>query len=60
MRVDPTVTASTMITRFYCRHKVRCHNWAVEILDAVYLLDKAGPVRVNEGWTKVSFRDRVA
>jgi putative transposase len=25
-----------------------------------YLLDEAGPVRVNEGWTKISFRDRVA
>jgi REP element-mobilizing transposase RayT len=25
-----------------------------------YLLDEAGPVRVNEGWTEVSFRDRVA
>jgi len=23
-------------------------------------LDEAGPVRVNEGWTKISFRDRVA
>jgi hypothetical protein len=25
-----------------------------------YLLDEAGPVRVNEGWTKISFRDREA
>jgi REP element-mobilizing transposase RayT len=25
-----------------------------------YLLGKAGPVRVNEGWTKISFLDRVA
>ncbi len=25
-----------------------------------YLLDEDGPVRVNEGWTKISFRDRVA
>ena len=25
-----------------------------------YLLDEAGPVRVNEGWTEISFRDRVA
>jgi len=25
-----------------------------------YLLDEAGPVRVNEGWTKISFRDRAA
>ena len=25
-----------------------------------YLLDEAGPVRVNEGWTKISFRDRMA
>jgi REP element-mobilizing transposase RayT len=25
-----------------------------------YLLDEAGPVRVNEGWTKISFRDRTA
>jgi hypothetical protein len=25
-----------------------------------YLLDETGPVRVNEGWTKISFRDRVA
>jgi hypothetical protein len=25
-----------------------------------YLLDEAGPVRVNEGWGKISFRDRVA
>jgi len=25
-----------------------------------YLLDEAGPVRVNEGWTKISFRDQVA
>jgi putative transposase len=24
-----------------------------------YLLDEAGPIRVNEGWTKISFRDRV-
>ncbi len=25
-----------------------------------YLLEEAGPVRVNEGWTEISFRDRVA
>jgi putative transposase len=25
-----------------------------------YLLDEAGPVKVNEGWPKISFRDRVA
>jgi hypothetical protein len=25
-----------------------------------YLLDESGPVRVNQGWTKISFRDRVA
>jgi putative transposase len=25
-----------------------------------YLLDEAGPVRVNEGWTEISFRNRVA
>ena len=25
-----------------------------------YLLDEAGPVRVNEGWEKISFRNRVA
>ncbi len=25
----------------------------------LYLLDEAGPVRVNEGWTEISFRDRV-
>jgi putative transposase len=25
-----------------------------------YLLNEAGPVRVNEGWGKISFRDRVA
>ena len=25
-----------------------------------YLLDEAGPVRVNEGWAKISFRNRVA
>jgi REP element-mobilizing transposase RayT len=25
-----------------------------------YLLDEAGPVRVNQGWTKISFRDRAA
>ncbi len=25
-----------------------------------YLLDEVGPVRVNEGWTKISFGDRVA
>jgi REP element-mobilizing transposase RayT len=25
-----------------------------------YLLEEAGPVRVNEGWGKISFRDRVA
>jgi putative transposase len=25
-----------------------------------YFLDEAGPVRVNEGWTKISLRDRVA
>jgi putative transposase len=25
-----------------------------------YLLDEAGPVRVDEGWTEISFRDRVA
>jgi putative transposase len=25
-----------------------------------YLLDEAGPVRVNQGWGKISFRDRVA
>ena len=25
-----------------------------------YLLDEAGPVRVNEGWTEISFRDRAA
>jgi len=25
-----------------------------------YLLDEAGRVRVNEGWGKISFRDRVA
>ena len=25
-----------------------------------YLLDEAGLVRVNEGWTKISFRDRAA
>jgi hypothetical protein len=25
-----------------------------------YPLDEAGPVRVNEGWTKISFPDRVA
>jgi hypothetical protein len=24
----------------------------------LYLLDEAGPVGVNEGWTKISFRDR--
>ena len=31
-RVHPTVTASTMIARFCCGHKVRCHNGVVEIL----------------------------
>jgi putative transposase len=25
-----------------------------------YLLDEPGPVRVNEGWTKISFRNRAA
>jgi hypothetical protein len=25
-----------------------------------YLLDEAEPVPVNEGWTKISFRDRAA
>jgi putative transposase len=25
-----------------------------------YLLDEAGPVRVNEGWPEISFRDRAA
>src|SRR5580692_2256539 len=25
-----------------------------------YLLDESGPVRVNQGWTKISFRHRVA
>jgi hypothetical protein len=25
-----------------------------------YLLDEAGPVRVNEGWVEISFRDSVA
>jgi putative transposase len=25
-----------------------------------YLLDEGGPVRVNEGWTKISFQSRVA
>jgi REP-associated tyrosine transposase len=25
-----------------------------------YLLEEAGPVRVNEGWAKISFRDRAA
>jgi REP element-mobilizing transposase RayT len=25
-----------------------------------YLLDQGGHVRVNEGWTKISFRDRAA
>jgi hypothetical protein len=25
-----------------------------------YLLDEAGPVRVNEGWGKISFGDRAA
>jgi putative transposase len=25
-----------------------------------YFLDEAGAVRVNEGWSKISFRDRVA
>ena len=25
-----------------------------------YLLEEVGPVRVNEGWTKISFRDRAA
>jgi len=25
-----------------------------------YLLGEAGPVRINEGWGKISFRDRVA
>jgi putative transposase len=25
-----------------------------------YLLEEAGPVRVNEGWTEISFRDRAA
>jgi len=25
-----------------------------------YLLDEAGPVRVNQGWAKISFRDRAA
>ncbi len=25
-----------------------------------YLLGEAGAVRVNEGWTKISFRNRVA
>lgn len=25
-----------------------------------YLLDEPGPVKVNEGWPKISFRDRVA
>jgi hypothetical protein len=25
-----------------------------------YLLDEAGPVKVNEGLTKIPFRDRVA
>ncbi len=25
-----------------------------------YLLDEAGPVRVNEGWTEISFRNRAA
>jgi hypothetical protein len=30
MRVHPTVTASTMITQFDGRHKVRCHTVVVE------------------------------
>jgi hypothetical protein len=25
-----------------------------------YLLGEVGPVRVNQGWTKISFRDRAA
>jgi hypothetical protein len=25
-----------------------------------YFLDEAGPVSVNEGWTEISFRNRVA
>jgi REP element-mobilizing transposase RayT len=25
-----------------------------------YLLEEAGPVRVNQGWTEISFRDRAA
>jgi hypothetical protein len=32
MGVHPTVTASTMITRFELWRKVRCHNRAVEIV----------------------------
>jgi hypothetical protein len=32
MGVHPTVTASTMITRFEWRRKVRCHKGAVEIV----------------------------
>jgi hypothetical protein len=31
MRVHPTVTASTMIARFYSGRKVRCHKTGVEI-----------------------------
>src|ERR1017187_440605 len=31
MWVDPTVTASTMITQIQSRHKVRCHTGVVEI-----------------------------
>jgi hypothetical protein len=32
MRVHPTVTASTMITRFDGGHKVRCHKEVVGIV----------------------------
>jgi hypothetical protein len=28
--------------------------------DRFYLLDEAGPVRLNQGWAKISFRDRAA
>ena len=53
MLVLPTVTASTMITRFELRRKVRCHNGAVEMFGVSEILrGRVGPGHRNNpnGW----------
>ena len=50
---QPTVTASTMITRFCWGHKVRCHMEPVEIFGKAFVLFR--PARDLEDYLLRSF-----